>query len=264
MLSDPHACFLLIANLARGWEGGQHTAFCASPLRMMHLKAVPLRPMDHTLALSTFVPTEHSSPFKNPSFADIIRNAGTLHAFQRFSCEDLWLISAARQFSKKKRQLVFDSYSCFCASPTSILSVRVYVCVLSACVCVSAVDMTTEATLVSVCLPGSRGYVCFPQLYACLSQSEQKTFGTPHVFLITHSPVSLARDRRGARGREGIQHRGGRSRMEGKRTRSGLDVMWKEISVRSMLLYIGIYCQYTILRVMPYSPDGNIYNADFV
>lgn len=60
MLSDPHACSVLTADLA----GGQRTVFCASLLRMMHLKAVPLRPMDHTLVLSTFVPTEHSSPFK--------------------------------------------------------------------------------------------------------------------------------------------------------------------------------------------------------
>lgn len=50
----------------------------------------------------------------------------------------------------------------------------------------------------------------------------------------------------------------------GKRDSGGLDVMWKEISVKSMLLYVGIWCQYTRLSVMHHSPDSNTCNADLV
>lgn len=49
----------------------------------------------------------------------------------------------------------------------------------------------------------------------------------------------------------------------GKRDSSGLDVMWKEMLVKSMLLYIRIWCQHTRLSMMYYSPDDNTCIADF-
>ncbi len=108
-----------------------------------------------------------------------------------------------------------------------------------------------------VCLSGSRGYVCF----ACLSMRAENLWCSTCVSNNTQ-PRRPGKGLRLVGGR--VCNGGGRSGMEGK----GTAVVWmscgKEVSVKGMLLYVGIWCQYTRLSVMHYSPNSNTFNADFV
>ena len=159
MLSDPHLCFLLSADLAEG----QCSAFCSSLLRMMHWKSVPLRAMDHRLMLSTFVPIELFNPLK-------IHHCGYNSCISAFLCGDLLPIPIARQdiFSRKKTVQFF-------------LTALVVFMPLPSAVCVSTVDMTTVAMLGSVSIRVS-GLCLLP--ITLIS----------HVFPITPSHDGLARD----------------------------------------------------------------------
>lgn len=131
---------------------------------------------------------------------------------------------------------------------------------LSSPACVRECRRHVHAGLVSLCDSQGLGamYVCFPQLHACLSQPEQKTFGAPHVFLITHSPTAwqeIVCVRVCAYGRGGgLQWREKGQlcfgcHVDGNKCQDHASVRW---------------CQYTKLRVMDYSPDGNTCNADLV